>query len=274
LRRAGIVHEDLRGRYLSYRYLLRSIGSPSSGIWKEQAPDTVEDYLADGHSKLEPGKINTIDRFRGWHADRVRAVLDGSDNTTFEGCSYDTFAGNTQAIVDNHVLYSAVFTALEAAAMRGENVVEQVAKELGIDHRTRQDRLYDAHRAMLAVSRYGNDAEVYGKTPGQWLSSSVLPLAETAPHLEIDVDRRLRLLGNFATMSETIPAMRKWCTENNAAAPTLQAYYDLGLNSPAVYMRAEHAALLGNKNAEERVRRVEHSAAKAFHAHVGQLAIV
>jgi hypothetical protein len=274
LRRAGIVHEDLRGRYLSYRYLLRSIGSPSSGIWKEPAPDTVEDYLADGHSKLERGKINTIDRFRGWHADRVRAVLDGSDNTTFEGCSYDTFAGNTQAIVDNHVLYSAVFTALEAAAIRGEDVVEQVAKELGIDHRTRQDRLYDAHRAMLAVSRYGNDAEVYGKTPGQWLSSSVLPLAETAPHLEIDVDRRLRLLGNFATMSETIPALRQWCAENKAAMPTLQAYYDLGLNSPAVYMRAEHTALLGSQNAEERVRRVEHSAAKAFHAHVGQLAIV
>jgi hypothetical protein len=273
LNRSGIRPEDLRGRYLSYRYLLRSIGSPSSGIWKEPAPDSVDDYLADGHSKLARGQINTIDRFRGWHADRVRAVLDGSDNTTFEGCSYDTFGGNTQAVVDNHVLYSAVFTALEAASMRGEDVVEQVSKELGLDRFARQHRLHEAHRAMLAVSRYGNDAEVYGRTPGQWISSSVLPLAETAPHVEIDMDRRLRLLGNFATMSETIPALRQWCAENNAPAPNLQAYYDLGLNAPAMYMRAEHTALLGRQDAEARVRQIEHNAAKAFHAHVGQLAI-
>lgn len=272
LYRAGIRPEDLRGRYLSYRYLLRSIGSPSSGIWKEPAPDSVEEYLADGHSKLASGQINTIDRFRGWHADRVRAVLDGSDNTTFEGCSYDTFAGNTQAIVDNHVLYSAVFTALEAAAMRGEDVVEQVSKELGLDKFTRSQRLHEAHRAMLGVSRYGNDAEVYGKTPGQWLSSSVLPLAETAPHIDIDMDRRLRLLGNFATMRETFPALQQW-TRENKSLPNLQAYYDLGLNSPAVYMRAEHETLLGARDPEARVRKVEHNAAKAFHAHVGQLAI-
>jgi hypothetical protein len=272
LRRGGIREEDLYGRYQSYRYLLRRIGSPSSGIWTEPAPDSVEAYLADGHQKLAKGEINTIDRFRGWHADRVRAVLDGSDNTTFEGCSYDTFAGNIQAITDNHTLYSAVFTALEAAALRGEDVVEKVAKELGVDHMDRQGRLHHAHRAMLAVSRYGNDAEVYGKTPGQWLSTSVLPLAETAPHIEIDVDRRLRLLGNFATMRETAPALRQWCVENKTT-PNMQAYYDLGLNAPAVYMRLERDSLTGGMNPREKAREVEHSVAKAFHAHVGQVAL-
>lgn len=269
LKQAGITREDMRGGYQSYRYMLRRVGSPSAGIWQKPAPDSVEAYLADADAQLDLGEINTIDRFRGWHADRIRTVFNQSGATTFEGCSYDPFAGNLTAITDNHVLHSAVFTALEAKALRGDDVVAEVSRELGIDHLPRQDRLNVAHRAMLEVSRHGNDAEVYGKRPGEWLVSSVLPLADRAPHIEIGQDRRLRLVGNFATMMETVPALRQWCAENRSV-PTVQAYHELGINNPAVYMREHFQQLHGP--AADRVRQVELSVAQVFHARVGQLA--
>ncbi|HET8671648.1 MAG TPA: hypothetical protein VFM05_13805, partial [Candidatus Saccharimonadales bacterium] len=274
INRMGITHEDLARTYQSYRYLLRRIGSCGAGIWTEPAPDSVEAYLQEGHSKLAAGEINTIDRLRGPHTDRIRAVLDGSpESTTFEGCSYDTFGGNLLAISDNHAFYSAIFTALENKAIHGENVVELTARQLGLGHLTRSERLHAAHRAALQASRYGNDSIVYGKKPGQWVADSLLELADNAPFIHINIDKRLRLLGNFATMDETVLALRNWCAERHTAIPSLEAYYDLGLNNAAVYMMAQRQALWGTKS-QDRVQQIELHTAKAFHAQVGRLALI
>jgi hypothetical protein len=236
------------------------------------APDSIGAYLADGHQQLTEGSINTIDRFRGWHTDRIRAVLDGSDAITFEGCGYDTFAGNTTVISDNHALHAALFTALEAKAIKRENIVEQAGKELGLDYLPREKRLQAAHQAMLEVSRYGTDAQVYGKKPGKWLETSLFGLAEQAPYIKIDVDRRLRLLGNFATLRGTIPSLLQWCRDNKSI-PAIQAYHDLKLNAPAVYMRLQHDSLACNVPSQEKVRQIELATGQAFHQHVGRLSL-
>lgn len=271
LEAAGLTPEDLQRRYASYRYILRCIGSPSAGIWREPAPDSLETYLLRADEKLAAGDINTSDRLQGWHADRMRAVLDGSGASTFESCTYDSFAGNPQAMADNHTLLSAVFTALEARAMNGSDVVQEVAKALGVEHLDREARLQLAHRTMLGVARYGNDAAVYGKTPGKWLKETVLPLADTAPHATLDEAARLRLQANFATIKETVPAVRAWCVANGTDIPTMDTYYDIGVNNPSFYMRELAGTPPGNRG--QAVRSVELQVAQTYHARVGKLAL-
>jgi hypothetical protein len=269
MRRASVVPEDLQGDYLSWRYLLRRLGSPSAGIWATPPPDSLSGILQAGHADLAAKGINNIDRANGWHTDRMRMVLDGKGANTFEDCSTDTALGRVATLVPLQLLRGAIFTRLEGMAMEGRDPREAVARMLGTAGLSPQTRLDLAHHFSLReVSRKGNDAPTYlGKRPDQWLSA-LFQIADEAPHIRLTKQQRTDLAKTFATWADTKQALNQWCVEHGVDAPTPQAYFDLGLNNPAVYMRAQHEAIQRQhpdmSNASS-VREVELSAAQALH---------
>lgn len=269
LKKTGITVEDLSGPYQSWRYLLRRAGSPSAGIWQTPPPETKEEYLAVAHKKLADGDINSIDRLNGWHTDRLRVVLDGNGANTVEDCSTDTALGNLDTLLPLQILRSALTTKFEAMAIRGEDPRAKVARMLGTIGLSRQARLNLAHHLSLReVSRYGNDASTYRRRrPGDWLPE-LLHLADSSPYTRLSETQKTRLKDMYATWEETEPRLRRWCRENGEDSPTAQAYFDLGLNNPAVYMRARYDALRAAKpkaTKEELIRQVELEAAVALH---------
>lgn len=269
LDRVGVNSDDLSGPYQSWRYLLRRIGSPSAGIWMEPAPNSLEEYRDKGTQKLASGSINNIDRFFGWHTTRIRTVLNESGANTRENCTPDTMLGNPDTLATAHLLESALFTRLEAMHMRGRDPVLAVASMLGTASMPRQARLDYAHRLVLReTSRYGNDAIVYGnKQPGEWLGA-LLEIADEAPYTRLAQDDRLRLRRMYANWNDTAGALQQWCIDHHTDTPTAQAYFDLGINNPAVYMEEHHEELRrrrpGDSN-ELRTRQVELGAARALH---------
>jgi hypothetical protein len=229
----------------------------------------MEDYLRAGNGNLASGKINNIDRINGWHTDRVRVVLDGSGANTIEDCSADPALGKPETLVALHMLRSALITKFEAMAVRGNDPREAVARELGVARLSRQERLRFAHRLSLReVARYGNDANTYKRLrPGQWLDW-MFAAAEEAPHTRLTEHQKTSLRKMYAAWDETEPELRRWCRDNGKDAPNAQAYFDLGLNNAAVYMRAEYEDLRDkNPNAtkKELIRKVELGAAEALH---------
>ncbi|HSX34546.1 MAG TPA: hypothetical protein VLF62_02795 [Candidatus Saccharimonadales bacterium] len=266
LARMGITRDDLSGPYQSYRYLLRMLGSPSAGVWQAAPPDTRDGYVTAANARLRTGAINTIDRTNGWHADRVRLVLDGKGANTIEDCSADPALGNANVLAPLHVLRSAITTVLEAMAMRGEDPRTKVAEVLGISGISRTDRLRVAGGiALREVSRYGNDAATYkGKRPGGWLGT-LLELAGQAPHLQVTEQQTTTLRRAYATQNESAAAIRAWCGAHGTDAPTAQTYFDLGLGTPAQYMNGHYMQLRTTHPAETAVRTVELTAGIALH---------
>jgi hypothetical protein len=266
IRASGIDNLDMTHPFQSWRYLLRSLGSPSAGVWRQPPADTQDAYVARAHAQLEAGEINNIDRTNGWHTDRVRVVLDGSGANTIEDCSADTALGNPTVLVPLHLLRSGLTTALEKMAMQGRDPRLVVASMLGTAGLSRAARLQRAHTSMLReTSRYGNDALVYDRTPGQWLGL-LLRLANTAPYTYLTTGQKQQLRNAFATQEETEGALRRWCRDHNTDTPTVQAWFDTGLNNPAVYMGAHYKELRRQDTPpEEAARQVELSAGQALH---------
>jgi hypothetical protein len=264
----GVRPDDLSRPYQSWRYLFRRLGSPSSGVWRAPAPDTMESYLMGAHVKLAAGDINNVDRANGWHTDRIRMVLDGSGANTFEACADDPALGNPNTNVPLQMLRAAVFTALERMGIRGADPRLAVASRIGMAGLSRLTRLELAHHASLReVSRYGTDASVYGKKPGEWLDM-LFQIAEDAPHTRLGHDDKTALRKMYATSAETLPEVQKWCRDHGVDKPSAQAYFDLGMNNPAVYMNLRYAELRREHptmTREEAIRNVELDAAKALH---------
>ncbi|HSW98904.1 MAG TPA: hypothetical protein VLF71_03640 [Candidatus Saccharimonadales bacterium] len=265
---ASSVSASALGRpALSWRYLLRVLGSPSAGVWRRPAADTKEEYLQRANDQLAAGEINNVDRTHGWHADRVRVVLDGKGANTIEDCSADTALGNPEVLVPLLLLRAGLTTALEEMAMRGRDPREVVARVLGTTALSREERLRLAHNTMLHhVSRYGNDAQAYGRKPGGWLPT-LLEIARQAPFTKLTPAQTAQLRRSFKTAAETRGAANRWCIDNGADAPTAQTWFDLGgLNNPAVYMLEHYKALVRQgKTPEQAIRAVELSAGQALH---------
>ncbi|HEX7963651.1 MAG TPA: hypothetical protein VF466_03595 [Candidatus Saccharimonadales bacterium] len=272
--RMGVEPDDLSRPYLSWRYLLRVLGSPSSGIWTAPPAGTMEEYLGNAHQKLAAGAINTVDRANGWHTDRIRMVLDGSGANTLEGCADDPALANPDVNVPLTFLRSAVFTSLEAMAMRGADPRVAVAARLGTASLSRASRLRLAHDFSLReTSRYGTDANNYGRAPGKWLGL-LLEIAKDAPHTRINDADQLRLRRAFATQEQARAEINNWCVDNGTNVPTPQAYFDLGLGSPAVYMSAMYRGLHEQEpqlSRVDRIRRVELAAGQALHNTVSRV---
>jgi hypothetical protein len=266
VRKMGITHDDLTGPYQSYRYLLRLLGSPSAGVWQTPPPDTKEGYVTAANNRLRNGTVNSIDRTNGWHADRVRLVLDGKGANTIEDCSADPALGNVKVLSALHVLRSAMTTALEAMAMRGEDPRTKAAEVLGISGIRRNQRLQVAGSLSLrSVARYGNDANTYkDKTPGEWLPA-MLELADQAPHLRVTPEQKETMQKAYATQEESAAAIRQWCRDRGVDSPTAQTYFDLGLGAPAPYMYAHYRRLRTTHSEEVSVRVVELAAGMALH---------
>lgn len=270
--RMGIREEDLEGEYQSLRYLLRRLGSTGAGIWLRPSPDTQDEYLSETHELLAEGEINTIDRFRGAHADRVRTAFNGSGASTFEDAGMDTFAGNVEAASAFHLLRAGMFTSFEKMYMEGSDPVELAARAVGVQALSRQTRLDVAHDLSLRqVSRHGTDALVYGdKKPGDFLPT-MLAIADQAPFTHINEAQRDTLTRAYATWKDTRGEIDKWCHDHGTNEPTVQTYFDLGLNAPAVYMRAQHDAIRtdwSTRHDPNAVRTVEHGVGLAFHRSV------
>lgn len=270
---AGLTLGDFRGSYKSWRMLLRVAGSPSSGIWRMSAPDSVDEYLQLSNAMLAKGEINTSDRLFGWHADRFRAIMPGGAST-IEDCSTDTAAGNPETLVALHMLRSSLTTALEAMAMQGQDPSDEVAKIIGTRALSREQRLSSAHNLALRQSaRFGNDAVIYGKKPGQWLDA-LFALADKSPQFKLDGGHKNQLRRMFADDKKTQRAIKKWCYDNNTDTPTLGAYFDLGIGTPATYMLAQYEQEQKNHpkaTNEELIRKVELGAAFALHQYVHSL---
>lgn len=269
LNEVGLKPRDFGGSYQSWRYLLRRTGSPSAGVWHAPPPSSPGAYLQAAHQGLAAGQINNPDRANGWHTDRLRIVLDGKGANTTEDCSADPMLGNVPTLSPLKLLRSALTTRFEAMAMKGQDPREAVARMLGTVGLSRQMRLDLAHDISLrAVSRQGNDARTYkDHTPGHWLPA-LLTVAEEAPYTRLTSAQQARLRGMYATWGETTGHLRQWCRDNGADMPTTQAYFDLGINNPAVYMLAEYRGLRSQRPHEPRpnlVRRIELNAAQALH---------
>jgi hypothetical protein len=263
-----IQRGDLSHPYQSWRYLLRVLGSPSAGTWQTPAPDTKEGYLARADEQLAAGQINNIDRTNGWHTDRVRVVLDGSGANTVEDCSADTALGNPGILVPLQLLRAGLTTALEKMAMQGRDPRLAVARLLGTSALSREERLVLAHRTMLGeVSRYGTDANTYGRRPGEILPTLTRLVAQEAPFTRLTGAQNMRLRRAYATREQTMPAVQRWCVANNAETPTAQTWFDLGLNNPSVYMREQFVHLTTKKGMSEEaaIREIELGAAHALH---------
>jgi len=267
---AGLTLGDFKGSYKSWRMLLRVAGSPSSGIWRMSAPDSVDEYLQLSSAMLAKGEINTSDRLFGWHTDRFRAIMPGGAST-IEDCSTDTAAGNPETLVALHMLRSSLTTALEAMAMQGQDPSTEVAKIVGTLALNREQRLSSAHNLALRQSaRYGNDAVVYGKKPGQWLDA-LFSIAEKSPQFKLENKYKSQLRRMFADDKETHKAIKNWCRDNNTDTPTLQTYFDLGIGTPATYMLEQYEQEQKNHpkaTKEELIRKVELGAALALHQYV------
>lgn len=269
MERMGVRRDDLSDPYQSYRHLLRLLGSPSAGPWQTSPPSTVEGYVIGANDKLRRGKINTLDRFNGWHSDRARIVFDNKSGVnTNENCAPDTALANVRVLSPLHVANSAIFSALERMAKRGNDPREKVADTLGISGLNPEERLQVVGRIALKVARYGNDAKTYkGKTPGQWLrgSDGMFKLAEEAPHLQINADRQQRLQRAYATQEESWAEIEAWRTRNGNGPVTPHAYFDLNLGTPATYMNMHLNHLLETHTPEQAVRLMELATGMALH---------
>lgn len=266
--RAGIAPEDLSARYHSYRYLLRSLGSPAAGIWRDTSPDSVDTYLKEAHQMLANGEINSIDRFFGSHTDRLRSVLDGSGAITFESCSNDTALGNPDVLVPLQLLQAGIVTSLEAAALDNKDPREIVAKMLGTTARDGRERLQLAHKLSLRVAREGNDAHIYGRRRvGAWLPD-LIQLADSAPHTTLTDHDKARLRRMFEPSAVALEALHTWCSQHSKR-PSVEAYFDLGIGSPSVYMIEQYDDLRGGmdgpRNDPRIVAQIELAAGKALH---------
>lgn len=274
LRSVGIIKEDLIGGYASWRYLLRRVGSPSAGTWLHPAEDNLENYLWTANDELRSGKINNPDRHMGEHTDRLRLVLDGSNVSTLENCANDTFGGNIQSILSAVLLDSAIFKSLERMAMHGEEPREIVAKTLGLAGQSHQQRLHSAHRASLAVSRNGNDAIIYGKTPEQW-ADPMLSLARESGLTPLGDRTETTLRKMFAGSKIVTAAINDWCYNGNTDTPSLAAYFDSGYGNPSFHMQAVYRKYkYDNPGSSEEVviRAIELDLARAYQESINKLA--
>lgn len=279
-----IESRDLVGPYASYRYLLRRLGSPLAGTWQAEGPVSIDDYHDEANGALAWGSINSIDRLRGWHTDRVRSVLDQSGNSTLESSAYDTFLGNPKALTSSHLLHSAILTRLVAMGISGEDPRDIVAKGLGMGQLSRQGRLYMAHRVSLCTAREGNDATPYGRQVGTWLPA-LLRLADDAPHIRLSAEHRQRLADMYAPATAVVKTVAAWRTTHGAECNPIEAYFDTHVGSPSVYLALQHQLLRAKYSAQHKsdpeaealdtsiARQTERSAAQALHNSMGRMAI-
>jgi len=75
-----------------------------------------------------------------------------------------------------------------------------------------------------------------------------------------------QLRRSYATYDQTEGAIRRWCRDHHADAPTARTWFELKLNNPAVYMQAQYNHLRRTGMApEQAARQVELSSGQALH---------
>lgn len=229
LRSRGLDRSGLTGERLSWRGTLRNVVSPSAGTWREMPPTEVRQYLGFCHNKLTNGKVSSSDRSVASHGDRLRLTI--GKTGTFENLSQPNVP-SLHSQISALVVWNAIFTSVEEMILKGEDPRKVAPFLFGAT-------LEQARKERLLTDRLGAGVLRNGR-PLYMAKSEVRRVATYSKLNELTkfyLDWHLR---SYASRSETIKAIRQWCSETGNP-PGMQAFHELGIGAPAYYAIERYA---------------------------------
>jgi gamma-glutamyl:cysteine ligase YbdK (ATP-grasp superfamily) len=262
LQSLGMIPEDLTGTYQSWRYPIRRIGSSSGGSWHRPRPASLEDYLAQGNEGLKQQAIGTMDRFFGEHTDcRVRVGI--KPHGTLEACNFDSFAGHDEKLAAFQALTTAILTNLQVMALYGVNPRQEFPELFGLAEG--QTALHYANRHNFRVARNGMNAIVHNR-PVHQQAEALLRLGRYTDIFPLTPDMEKQIIRSYSSDQQTRQELKAWCNREGKM-PSIEAYYQTGVGSPAVYLQARAEALreqYPHISEMDIVRNVEHDMATHY----------
>jgi hypothetical protein len=228
MQKVEIQPNDLAGKFMSRRYVLRRIGSPSAGTWLTPPPETEKDYLDAAHTNLHNQQISSVDRLMGEHTDRARVVLGA-----FENCSLGNVGDLDKMSVDA-IVANAIYSSVEQMVARGQKPEELFPDIFGYARLGKQRALQKAHQSNLNIHRLGMDAFYNGK-PVHDYGERLLALARYGEIRRVPNWAIGDFLSSYISTQKTRETLYDWCRQTGQP-PSMEAFHQTGVGIPAVYL--------------------------------------
>jgi hypothetical protein len=228
MQEVGVTPNDLLGKFMSRRYVLRRVGSPSAGTWLAPPPETEEEYLDQAHTDLQSQRISSVDRLMGEHTDRARLVLGA-----FENCSLGN-VGDLDKMTCDAIVANAIYSSVEQMIARGQKPEALFPDIFGYTHLGKKRALQKAHESNLNIHRFGMDAFYNGK-PAHAYGERLLELARFGEKRRVPNWAIGDFLSSYVSNQKTRDTLYNWCRQTGQA-PSMEAFHQTGIGIPAVYL--------------------------------------